>query len=115
MLYTGRLIKPPTVRDKVIFFSLAKDYESAPMVCVLFRQKRAPQITTTMLNAKVNDILTIDGKIEKNPYDSKDQLIVYNIIANGVSAYQKGGVNNNYDDVEVTYPLKWKISPELLD
>jgi aspartyl/asparaginyl-tRNA synthetase len=79
MKITGKIVKTPIVSDKVIFSAIRESAEQKPMQVVLFRQARPLALTQMLSNVKIDDEVTITGRLEPNPRNNEIQIIVDDI------------------------------------
>jgi aspartyl/asparaginyl-tRNA synthetase len=79
MQITGKIVKQPVVKDKVIFSAIKESEEQKPIQMVLFRQSRPLSLTSMLSNAKVGDEVTIKGRMEPNPKNNEIQIIIDDI------------------------------------
>jgi aspartyl/asparaginyl-tRNA synthetase len=78
MKITGTIVKLPIVKEKIIFTSIKED-EDAPIQAVLFRSARPAKLSNLLINAKLDDKVTITGRLEKNPKNNEMQIIIDDI------------------------------------
>lgn len=79
MKITGKIVKAPIIKDKVIFSAIRESAEQKPMQLVLFRQARPLSLTQMLSNVKIDDQVTITGRLEPNPRNNEIQIIVDDI------------------------------------
>jgi aspartyl/asparaginyl-tRNA synthetase len=79
MKITGKIVKTPIVKDKVIFSAIRESEEQKPMQIVLFKQSRPISLSNMLSNVKIDDQVTITGRLEPNPRNNEIQIIVDDI------------------------------------
>jgi aspartyl/asparaginyl-tRNA synthetase len=79
MKITGKIVKTPVVKDKVIFSAIKETEEQKPIQLVLFRQSRPISLANMLTNVKIDDQVTITGRLEPNPRNNEIQIIVDDI------------------------------------
>jgi len=79
MKITGKIAKTPIVTDKVIFSAIRESEEQKPMQVVLFKRSRPISLATMLSNVKMDDEVTITGRLEPNPRNNEIQIIVDDI------------------------------------
>lgn len=79
MKITGKIVKTPIVKDKVIFSAIRESEEQKPMQIVLFKQSRPISLSDMLSNVKIDDQVTITGRLEPNPRNNEIQIIVDDI------------------------------------
>jgi len=80
MEFTGKIVKAPAIRDKVIFSAIKVEFIHKPVQIVLFRKNRPAALSEFLSNAKIGDEITIIAKLESNPYNNESQLVVMDIL-----------------------------------
>lgn len=78
MQITGTIIKQPIVKEKIIFTTIKEDNDS-PIQAVLFRTSRPQALSDILINAKLEDKVTIIGRLEKNPQNNEMQIVIDDI------------------------------------
>lgn len=78
MKITGTIVKQPIVRDKIIFTSIKEDNDT-PIQAVLFRSSRPAKLANMLTNIKLDDKVTIIGRLEKNPKNNEMQIVIDDI------------------------------------
>lgn len=78
MKLTGTIVKLPIVKEKIIFTSIKEDGDT-PIQAVLFRTARPATLSNILINAKLDDKVTITGRLEKNPKNNEIQIIIDDI------------------------------------
>jgi aspartyl/asparaginyl-tRNA synthetase len=79
MKITGKIVKTPVVKEKVIFSAIKESEEQKPMQLVLFKQSRPISLANMLSNVKIDDEVTITGRLESNPRNNEIQIIVDDI------------------------------------
>lgn len=79
MKITGKIAKTPIVTDKVIFSAIRESDEQKPIQLVLFKKSRPLSMSSMLSNVKLNDEVTIKGRMEPNPRNNEIQIIVDDI------------------------------------
>jgi len=79
MKITGTIAKTPVVKDKVIFSAIKEAEGQKPIQLVLFRQSRPISLSNMLNNVKLNDQVTISGRMESNPRTNEPQIIIDDI------------------------------------
>jgi len=79
MKITGTIAKAPVVKDKVIFSAIKEAEGQKPIQLVLFRQSRPISLSNMLNNVKLNDEVTITGRMESNPRTNEAQIIIDDI------------------------------------
>jgi len=79
MKITGRIAKMPMIKEKVIFSAIKESEEQKPIQIVLFKQSRPIILTKMLSELKSNDVVTITGKLERNPRNNETQIIIDDI------------------------------------
>lgn len=78
MKITGTIVKQPIVKEKIIFTSIKEDNDT-PIQAVLFKSSRPAKLTQMLTNIKLNDKVTIIGRLEKNPRNNEMQIVIDDI------------------------------------
>lgn len=79
MKLTGKIVKAPIIKDKVIFSAIKESEEQKPIQLVLFKQSRPISLSNALSNVKIDDEVTITGRIERNPRNNETQIIIDDI------------------------------------
>lgn len=79
MQVKGKIVKNPIIKDKVIFSAIKESDDQRPMQIVLFKQSRPLALTNALSNVKLNDEVTITGRLEQNPRNNEIQIIIDDI------------------------------------
>jgi hypothetical protein len=74
--FKGTIAKEPKVTEKSVFSAIKTDNASNPIQIVLFTNHRPPIIKEILSNVKIGDEITIIGKLEKNPRNNENQIII---------------------------------------
>lgn len=79
MKITGKIAKTPVVTDKVIFSAIRETEDQNPIQLVLFKKSRPLSLTDMLSQVKLNDDVTITGRMESNPRNNEIQIIIDDI------------------------------------
>jgi aspartyl/asparaginyl-tRNA synthetase len=79
MKITGKIVKTPIVKEKVIFTAIKEAADQKPIQLVLFRTARPLALSTMLSNVKIDDEVTITGRLESNPKSSEIQIVIDDI------------------------------------
>ena len=73
--FTGTIAKKILIKEKVIMSAIKID-DANPIQIVLFPQHRPDVIKDILTNANIGDEITVVGKMEKNPRNNENQIII---------------------------------------
>lgn len=79
MKITGKIVKAPIVKEKVIFTAVKEAADQKPIQVVLFRTARPLALSNMLINAKIDDEVTITGRLESNPKNNEIQVVIDDI------------------------------------
>lgn len=80
MQITGTIVKKPIIKEKIIFTSIKEENDS-PIQAVLFRTNRPAKLSEALMNANLDDKVTIIGRLEKNPKNNEMQIVIDDFIS----------------------------------
>ena len=78
MKITGTIVKQPIIKEKIIFTSIKEDNDT-PIQAVLFKSSRPAKLAQMLTKIKLNDKVTIIGRLEKNPKNNEMQIVIDDI------------------------------------
>lgn len=81
MQMSGKIVKLPIVKDKIIFTAI-QEGKDKPIQAVLFRTARPAKLSTMLSLLKVDDEVTITGRLESNPMNKEMQIVIDDIQSN---------------------------------
>jgi hypothetical protein len=74
--FKGTIAKEPKVTEKSVFSAIKTDNAERPIQIVLFTNHRPAIIKEILSNVKIGDEITVVGKLEKNPRNNENQIII---------------------------------------
>lgn len=76
-MLTGTIAREPINREKVIYFSINAEQFNKPIQVVAFKRNHSESIIKQCLAFKLNDDISLHGKLEKNPRTGEQQIILH--------------------------------------
>ncbi len=74
--FKGTIAKEPKITEKSVFSAIKIDNAEKPIQIVLFINHRPLIIKEVLSNVKIGDEITVVGKLEKNPRNNENQIII---------------------------------------
>ena len=77
--FKGTIAKQPVVREKVIFSAIKMPNETNPVQLVLFKSTVDNKFVELLSNLKLNDEITVAGKMQKNKLNNETEISIAEI------------------------------------